>query len=153
MHTVTAVDVDLHRITAWSDPAGIQCVHADLATALSVIPRGMVLIEISGPILYRDAHHKKTLAWMIWNAATVTRLADAIGHEHVLVAPSSQWTLGYPLDAREALANVTFGPLYGNGSKVSKAQAHDINECRAMVAMYRRRPDKWVPLEKFLAAL
>lgn len=147
-----AVDVDLHRVTAWSDVHGTRLVHGSPGELL-VLPDldAEVLIEIASPMLYRDAHHKKTLAWMIWNASavtTITRLLENHAHR-VSVSPSSKWTLGYSLEARMLLAEQTFGPL----EKMTKAKAHDVNECRAMIAMHRKRPDRWVSLEEYLLNL
>lgn len=143
---LVGVDIDLRKVYAWHSERGaivngVSDVEDLLVGLVAGADKPMLLVEIAGPIDYSDnkavAHNKRR--WTIFNVATAAAL-DAAMPGRVLVSPSSDWTHGYPSEARHRLAR-------------ADAKAYDLRECQAMIWSYQLAPTRWRQLPAFLAKL
>ncbi len=146
MHIVS-IDVDLHRVCAWSNEKGTLVVGAKDTYAVAKIVRpDLFLYEIASPVYYGSQIHMKKLAWYIFNSAEAS-FFSLRSTSTVLFAPSNVWTNGYPEEARHEMAEVSFEQKY------NKRDRHDIGECQAMQYFYREHPAQWKSLHQYLEAL
>jgi hypothetical protein len=104
--------------------------------------RDIVLFEVGSPVLYgktkREQYHK--IRWTIYTTAIASWYRHALFGWQFLVSPSSEWTLGHPDKARWAMAGAT-------------GRNEHIRDCEAMIAFYRRHPEKWASLDAYLKNL
>jgi len=146
MKTIISLDIDLHRIHAWSNVTGVVCANNSDIPWKAMKEHNLILVEVASPTFY--THRTDIIAnrtkWAIFNAMMV-----GIIHEHLswcimppklLVSPSSLWTLGYPEEMRHAAAGVS-------------GDNHDIRECRCMQFFYGTNPEKWMTFEAFVQSL
>ncbi len=150
------VDVDLREMT-WVADNGTQFRDTvpqlgitKLCALLASLPLDVVatvLYEIAGAVDYSDnkgtAHNKRR--WTIFNVAMAQHLHDTFHRgpyfrHHLVVAPSSVWTKGYPEKQRHKLF-------------ACDAATHDLRECQAMIGAYKRDPAGWKPLPDYLYSL
>jgi hypothetical protein len=107
-----------------------------------------VLFEIASPISFnRQAGGKAVMyqlaKWAIYNAAHA--MSQHLFHHfrpgcRLLVAPSNEWTRGFDLKTRHAMARC-------------QQKKKDLRECEAMIWFYKARPECWKPLPDYLASL
>jgi len=146
MHIVS-IDVDLHRVCAWSNQEGPVVVGAkNIYPIAKIIKPDLFLFEIASPVYYGTKIYLKKLAWYIFNAAEAAFFSDTTSIK-TLFAPSNIWTNGYNEEARHALAEVHFE------EKFNKRDRHDLGECQAMQYFYNERPEQWVSLHTYMEGL
>jgi len=141
---IYAIDCDLRKIYCRSE-AGVTITSSNnsLREVIDALRSSdLVLYEIASAVDYTDskavAHQKRR--WTIWNVATAATLyavIRTIPNARMLVAPSSAWTNGHPLDVRTKVVK-------------SPAKNKDLRECDAMMFYYRNNPLKWVPYQTFM---
>lgn len=151
MVAVIALDIDLGRIHAFSTRDGRVCYKADALPFSALTTHDVVLAECWSPQMYfknQDSRSLKSakgeltnrLRACIYNSFVVGQLAEYLrweGREDtLLVAPSTQWTRGFPEDVRQAMAGVS-------------GDNHDIRECRTMLAFFKLHRKAWLPYEQY----
>ena len=144
---VISIDVDLHRVHAWSSRDGRVCFNAPDFPFEALGSHDVILLEIASPLFYHDNPKTiyQTAKWTIYNSFMFGRLVWVL-QEHLiinrlLVSPSNHWTLGHQEDIRNEMAGCT-----GEDN-------HDIRACRAMQWFYKNAPGRWVPYEEFIQNL
>lgn len=147
---ICAIDCDLRQSYA-VDEAGNSGRGPTPWDAIADLPhRGdaihTYLFEIASPVSFNRAASGhaamyQLAKWAIWNAVWAAQFAnEAANSAIVLVSPSDQWTRGFDLKTRHAMAKC-------------KQPKKDLRECEAMIWFYHARPECWKPLSEYLATL
>jgi hypothetical protein len=140
------MDIDLHRIHAWSNVDGRVCSSSGDVPWSALLTHDKILIEVASPTFYNrnTAIIANKTKWVIFNSIMIGRISMYLMAKQIsdrlLVSPSSLWTLGYPEEVRHAAAGVS-------------GDNHDIRECRCMQFFYGTNPEKWMTLEAFVQSL
>lgn len=142
-----AFDVDLHRVHGYSERDGRVCYNAPDWPWDVLHTHDTILVEIASPVdtskVKAQAYNRRK--WAISNSLQIGRLQLYLQqqglYDRLLVSPSTDWTLGHPEKLREAAAGVI-----GQDN-------HDIRACRCMLFYHSTNPDKWRPLDEYLAGL
>lgn len=154
MAELIGVDIDLRRCHAWSNTRGRLCYNADLAALTSIITgcnhHTTVLVECSSPHIYniKKAALYNKLRWMCYNqyalgyifAFWYGLLLDGNDVAALLCSPSSTWKHSMSEKVMMEVLDIT-------------GDNHDIRQCRAMVAMYKKHPEDWKPVEDYMEKL
>jgi hypothetical protein len=148
---ICAIDCDL-RTSYAVDEEGNAGRGANPEVALRALPHEAqhittFLFEIASPVSFNrgaagHAAMYQLAKWAIWNSACAATLALLIarGGGTLLVAPSDEWTRGFDLKTRHAMAKC-------------KQPKKDLRECECMIFMFKHRPQAWKPLPEYLASL
>jgi hypothetical protein len=140
-----AFDVDLGRIHGWSSVFGRVCYQSDAFPWTEIAEHDRILIEVASPRINgkTPAERFQRMRWALWNTMKTTEFAHTLRRYRdieLLVAPSDQWTLGYPEAIRHEMAQVT-------------APNHDLRECQAMIFFHAKNPSKWVGFHHYFDAI
>ena len=147
-----ALDVDLHRIHAYSDRDGRVCYNATEWPWSALHRHSTILVEVASPVdtSHGDAKAKRAQAynrrkWAIGNSVQVGRLiAHCETHDmldKVWASPANIWTGGYNEIQRETMAG-----CLGQDN-------HDIRACRSMLFFHQNNKKAWVPIMDWLRDL
>lgn len=153
--SVVALDVDFHKIYAWSSTRGrLMNDEPDWRPfADHLAAHDTILMEVASPTFYDKKGVSKSeekaviinkVKWALFNSRICGEiyswLIQRYGYarsEQFLVAPSSAWTLSFPPDIRQEMAGAT-----GQDN-------HDLRECRAMLFFHKRNPKTWVTVPEY----
>jgi hypothetical protein len=147
---ICAIDCDLRTSYCVTD-TGLARRGADPMEAVpdNLGPIDLILFEIASPVSFNrgasgHAAMYQLAKWAIWNTAWASRIDQSLRLAHtgtrMLVSPSDEWTRGFDLKTRHAMAKC-------------KQPKKDLRECEAMIWFYRARPACWKPLPDYLATL
>jgi hypothetical protein len=146
---ICAIDCDL-RESYCVDEEGNSGRGVDPARAIQALPHkgdaiSIYLFEIVSPVSFNrgaagHAAMYQLAKWAIWNAVWASNMELEAGTAKLLVAPSNEWTKGFDLKTRHAMARC-------------QQKKKDLRECEAMIWFYKARPECWIPLPDYLATL
>jgi hypothetical protein len=151
---IVAIDCDLRTSYCVSDDhrqgVGVSPFDAmdDMARGAALPTPDIILFEIASPVSFNRAAGShaamyQLAKWALWNVSQAMRLhmfLKSITTTKFLVAPSNEWTRGYDLKTRHAMARC-------------QSKKKDLRECEAMMFFFAHYPQAWRPMPDYLAGL
>jgi hypothetical protein len=145
--TTAAFDIDLGRIHGYSDAGKRICYNAPEWPWDDLVNFEKLLVEVGSAVdtsrAPGQAYNRRR--WALYSTYQLGRLSLWAGLNHmtscILVSTAPEWTLDYPETVRAVMAGC------------AGEDNHDIRACRCMIRFHKTNPDRWYPIDTWIAKL